>query len=111
MKAYELIERVAPDSLCDYFAARIREEVPNDGAVEFVKACEALEDGDERNAKRWFNKAKKAARRANDNKALEFIEEIETTNFSMPDFDLRSGFLAHLLDMLPDGVSLEDLLD
>lgn len=111
MKAYELIERVAPDSLCAYFAQRIRKEVPNDGAVEFVKACEALDDGDERNAKRWFKKAKRAARSAKDNTAVEFIEETEETNFSMPDLDLRSGFLAHLLDMLPPGVDLDDLFD
>ncbi len=111
MKAYELIERVAPDSLCRYFAQRIRKEVPNGGAVEFVKACEALDEEDERSAKRWFNKAKKAARRAKDQKAVDFIEETEHDNFSMPDFDLRSGFLAHLLDMLPDGVNLDDLFD
>lgn len=111
MRAYELIERVAPASLCQYFAERIRKEVPNSGGIEFVKACEALEYDDERNAKRWFNKAKRNARRAKDQSAAEFIEEMENINFSMPDFDLRAGFLAHLLDMLPDGVDLDDLFD
>jgi len=111
MRAYELIERVAPASLCRYVAQRIRKEVPNSGAIEFVKACEALEDDDERNAKRWFNKAKRNARRAKDQSAVEFIEEMENINFSMPNFDLRAGFLAHLLDMLPDGVDLDDLFD
>lgn len=111
MRAFELIERVAPASLCRYFAERIRKEVPNSGAIEFVKACEALEDDDERNAKRWFNKAKRNARRAKDQSAAQFIEEMETINFSMPDFGMRAGFLAHLLDMLPDGVDLDDLFD
>ena len=103
MRAYEVIERVAPPVLCRYFAQRIEKEVPNSGAVEFVEAFNALAEDDERNAKRWFNKAKRLARRAKDKSALDFIEQMEHVNLFMRDFDISPGLIARLMELFPDG--------
>ncbi|MGB0385349.1 MAG: tetratricopeptide repeat protein [Ardenticatenaceae bacterium] len=112
MKAYELIERVAPAFLCRYFVDRIRREVPSSGAVEFVKAFDAVGEEDDRNAKRWFSKAKRLARRARDKSALEFIEHMEQINLFAPEFDISPELIMRLMELFPDGPpSIEELFE
>lgn len=114
MTAYELLERRAPDHLCEYFAQRIRSEVPNSGGLELIKALTQVANEDRRAAKRLFGRAKRRARRMKDKSALEFIEETERINLSMPS-ELSSDLIMRLMELFPDGPpsidALEDLLN
>lgn len=99
----------APATLRQHYEARIRQEVPNSGAVEFVEALHALEaDAPPSKVERLFNGAKKKARRAKEEGMIDFIEEVKLS-LTIPAAG-SPGFLEWLMDQFA-GEHMEDFPD
>ncbi|MDQ4077554.1 MAG: tetratricopeptide repeat protein [Chloroflexota bacterium] len=111
MTAYDTLGPDGPEELKAYYADRIRKEAPDSGGVEFMEALEALAAEDTRKAQRLFKQAKRKARRAKDQSAVDYIQESEDFAFMRGRGLLPGDILGRLMEMFPDGPPTPEELD
>jgi hypothetical protein len=102
LEAYEVAHQGATTELRALLEKRIREEVPNSGAVQYLEAYRLhFEKQDIRGASRLIREAIRNARRANDTGVLRRAEAIEPVLKGAP---APLDFQRILRDLFPEGL-------
>ncbi|MCB0078240.1 MAG: hypothetical protein KDD73_12570 [Anaerolineales bacterium] len=83
------------------YEQRIRDEVPESGAVEYVKALKHYGDSNSDQALRWLHKAGRKAKKQKDAALLRLIAEFEEA-ITLPQ-EMPMEILSRLMELFPDG--------